>query len=295
MKRFFAIITVCLFAFGIANAQNEDKQKNYLPEQGEWSIGFDLKPIFKYVGNMFNANADNSIKYLGGEPVASELEGWDNSDVTPYASIMGKYMLSDQWAVRANVGLLLGSDITRAYVQDDEAKYLDPFNENKLIDTKQSRKNGMSVLLGAEYRKGSRRIQGVFGFGALVGFKNSTTVYNFANKVTSINQHPTNAIGAPAAANGYRVTKEKSTSEVFYGATGSAGFEWFVAPKVALGAEVNLSIYGISGGQEYTESEGWNKHKEEVETRYDIVNPGDVKFRFGTNNIGGSLYMSFYF
>ena len=71
--------------------------------------------------------------------------------------------------------------------------------------------------------------------------------------------------------------------------------EWFVAPKVALGAEVNLSLYSVIGGQVYVEEEGYNSVLGKVETRYEIMSPGDRALVFGTQNLGGSLYMSFYF
>lgn len=296
MKRFIAIITVALFTSSVTFAQNvEINQKSYLPKKGDWAFGVDLKPILEYVGSIFNDNADVTVDYLGGEPVSNSLDGWSKS-VTPKASIMGKYMLDDNWALRANVGLLFGSNSTRSYVQDDKSAVLEPLDKTKLIDSQKSRKNGMSIMFGTEYRKGTKRIQGVFGAGALIGFQSVATIYNYANKITSINQHPSTSLQAPpSVASGYRVTKQKGSSDVFYGITGSAGIEWFVAPKVALGAEVNLSMYGISGGQQYTESEGWNSVKQEVDTRYDLSSPGNTVFRFGTDNIGGSLYMSFYF
>ena len=296
MKRFFIIIAACLFTVGITNAQTvEGKPKSYLPEKGEWAIGIDLKPVLNYVGNIFNGNTYNTINYLGGEAVSNNLDGWNNN-IAPSASIMGKYMLNDKFAIRANVGLLLKSNSNNIYVQDDKNAVLDPLNETKLIDNQKMQKNGMSLMLGAEYRKGSKRVQGVFGFGALIGFQNTITDFNYANQITSINQTPSTNLDAPSAAiGGYRVTKVKGASDVFYGAPGSAGIEWFVAPKISLGAEVNLCIYGISSGQQYQESEGWNTSTQIVETRYDLSSPGNTAFRFGTENIGGSLYMSFYF
>lgn len=294
MKRFFAIITACLFVFGITNAQSvEGKQKNYLPEKGEWAIGVDLKPVLNYVGNVFNGTLDNSIDYLGGEAVSANI--WDDN-IAPTASIMAKYMISDKVALRANVGLLFRNNINKYNVINDANTILDPLNESKLIDKKRSKKSGMSLMLGAERRKGTRRIQGVFGAGVLFGFKNETYVYDYANQITSINQRPSTGMSAPAAAmSGYRVTKDKKAASIFYGVVGSAGFEWFVAPKVSLGAEVNLSLYGISGGKSYLESEGWNTSTQVIETRYDLGSPGNSEFHFGTENVGGSLYMSFYF
>ena len=71
--------------------------------------------------------------------------------------------------------------------------------------------------------------------------------------------------------------------------------ECFVAPKISIGAEVNLSLYYVVGGQQYVESEMYNTSTQAVETSCDLVSPGDSSFRFGTENLGGSLYMAFYF
>ncbi len=292
-------MALSLFTFGLSNAQTvEGKQKSYLPEKGDFAIGIDLKPILNYAGNIFNGNMNNTIDNIGGEPVSNNLDGFNKMNgIAPDVSIMGKYMLNEKWGIRTNIGMLLRSNSMNYYVQNDEAVMLDPFDASKLVDRQKSRKNGMSVMLGAEYRKGTRRIQGVFGFGALIGFQNVTNIYSYANKLTEINNSPSTSLttvpSAPIA--GYRVTKQKSDADVFYGVTGSAGIEWFVAPKISLGAEVNLSLYGISGGQEYLESEGYNTSSEKIEKRYDLVSPGNNAFRFGLDNVGGSLYMSFYF
>jgi hypothetical protein len=275
------------------SAQSEDS-KNYLPEQGDMAFGINVKPVLKYVGNIFNGTTNNKLKDLGGEPVTNNASDF-KSDILPTVSIMGKYMLSDNWGVRANVGLMLGKDTDREYVIDDKQAVLDPFNESKLIDTRHTAKNGMSLMLGAEYRKGSKRIQGVFGMGVLFGFYNQNISYDFANAVTPLNDHPTSASWVKNCKNGYRIVNEKTEGNLFYGITGSAGVEWFVAPKVSLGAEVNLSLYHINGGQLYTQSEGYNNVTQQFVERTDLTSPGNDKLRFGTENLGGSLYMAFYF
>ena len=58
---------------------------------------------------------------------------------------------------------------------------------------------------------------------------------------------------------------------------------------------MSLSIYYVKGGQEYSLKEGYNKVTEKVEERYDLEKPGNTAFRMGTHNMGGSLYMAFYF
>ena len=296
MKKLISIIAIGLMPFMSISAQSEDS-KNYLPEQGDMAFGINVKPVLKYVGNIFNGTTNNKLKNLGGEPIISNVADFESfeSDFSPSVSIMGKYMLTDSWGVRANVGLMLNQNTDREYVIDDKQAVLDPFNESKLIDTRYKSTNGMSLMLGAEYRKGSKRIQGVFGMGILFGFYNQNISYEFANAVTPLNDHPTSASWVKNCKNGYRIVNEKTKANLFYGITGSAGVEWFVAPKVSLGAEVNLSLYHINGGQLYTQSEGYNNVTQQFVERTDLTSPGNDKLRFGTENLGGSLYMAFYF
>ena len=292
MKKLISIIAIGLLPLTSVSAQSEDS-KVYLPEQGDIAFGINVKPILKYVGNIFNGNTNNTLDNIGGEPITEGLTEFNNS-ILPDVSIMGKYMLSNNWGVRANVGLMFKNDIDKAYVKDDKNALLNPFDETKLIDKRYTSRNGMSLMLGTEYRTGSKRVQGVFGMGVLFGFFSEKISYEYANAVTTINQHPTSAWIATNSY-GYRLLNRKAENNVFYGVTGSAGVEWFVAPKIALGAEVNLNLYYINGGQQYTEAEGYNTITKQVEQRTDLTSPGDNRFRFGTENLGGSLYMSFYF
>jgi hypothetical protein len=82
---------------------------------------------------------------------------------------------------------------------------------------------------------------------------------------------------------------------MFFGITGNVGIEWFVAPMISLGAEVNLTAYHVKGAQTYITSEGYNPALNDVVTRTDIISPGDKALVFGTDNLGGSLYLYFYF
>lgn len=275
----------------------EKQQKQYLPEEGDWALGIDVVPILKYIGNAFNGtNGSNELSHVGGTPFTSGKFG--GQGLMPTVSIMGKYMLTDEWAVRANVGLMISSANNKAYSIDDKALAENPFSEAKVIDGARYDRNGMSMLLGAEYRKGARRIQGVFGAGLLFAFQNSKETYSWGNALTEINQSPTSHSFAnmPTLPTGYRALKQNGAGSDFYlGLTGSAGVEWFVAPKIALGAEVNLSLYYIFGTQTYVESEGYNATLGKVETRTDLYAPGSNGIYFGTESLGGSLYMTFYF
>lgn len=293
MKRYIVLLALCVITASQALAQ-DNTEKQYLPEKGDFSLGIDVAPMFKYVGNIFNGSTDNSLDKLSGEPITGDIEGFNIDDIAPDVSIMGKYMLTNNWAVRANIGLMLRKNTDHSYVKDDEAFLANPLSEEKLVDTRNTNRNGLSAMLGAEYHKGNRRVQGIFGAGVIVGFNQSKTNYKYANALTDINQRPSSA-WETFNDNGYRTLQSKTASNVFFGLCGSVGVEWFVAPKVALGAEVDLALYYVMGGQEYIVAEGFNTAKNSVEVRNDINAPGSDAFRFGTDNLGGSLYLSFYF
>ena len=273
-------------------AADKKAPKVYLPEKGDWSVGFDVAPVLKYVGNLFNGNTNNTLETLGGQPITDGMEGYAKEDIAPTVSLTGKYMLTDEWALRANVGFMVRSNTTNAYIKDDKAAELDPLSDAKVVDHMKNQKHGASLLLGAEYRKGKKRVQGVFGAGLLFGLQKTKTSYEYGNELTALNQQPTSTWNGGVA---YRIDSQKTASDVFVGLAGSAGVEWFVAPKISLGAEVNLSLYYIFGGQEWTTSTGYNATLGKVEQRTDITSPGSDSFRFGTHNLGGSMHVSFYF
>lgn len=298
MKKLISIIAIiCLLPLMGVSAQ-EKAEKQYLPEEGDWAIGIDVVPLLKYVGNAFNGSQENEIESLGGAPFTKNNKNFRNRILMPDVSIMGKYMLTDEWALRANVGIMVCSEYDRRYVQDDKAALLKPLSEEKVIDKAHHSKNGMSIAIGAEYRKGSKRVQGVFGAGLLFAFQNDKTTYSWGNEMTTINQNPSIAFDRnnETMLGDNRILKNNGQGSDFYtGITGSAGVEWFIAPKISLGAEVNLSLYYLFGNQTYIESEGYNTSTQKIETRTDLVSPGNRGFYIGTESLGGSLNMTFYF
>ena len=271
----------------------QEEKKQYLPEAGDISISFNVAPLLRYAGNIFNGSTNNTLNNLGGQPVATNFDDW-RADINPDVSIMGKYMLTDNFALRANIGLMFRNNYNNGYVQDDKAVSINPFDESKLIDRSRESRNGASLTLGAEYRIGRRRVQGVFGAGILGGIQNTKVKYEYANQITSINQNPSSHFNATTDY-GYRILTNDNGRDFIMGLVCSAGVEWFVAPKIALGAEVNLTGYYLFGSQRYQISEGYNHVTQQVETRTDIVSPGNNVFYLGTDNVGGSLYISFYF
>ena len=40
------------------------KGEAYLPEAGDWALGFDANPFLNYAGNMFNGSLNNTLKLV---------------------------------------------------------------------------------------------------------------------------------------------------------------------------------------------------------------------------------------
>jgi len=278
----------------------------YLPQEGDLSLGFSLNPVATFVGNIFNAwgttGVQNTLDPLAGEPLAKP------AGLPDMASIMGTYMLTDNWGIRFNVGLGVSWLNNRAYVRDDAARFINPFSTLEGLDKVNALNLGASASVGAEYRVGKRRVQGVFGFGLTYGcWALTRTNYTYYNAITEGNQNPSNAGlygGAvnPKFATDYSfidnprlLSRYTNGGTHILGAYGSVGVECFVAPKIALGLNVNLLINYQWEPARVQVWEGWNRltqQREEIVIHNRALNDG---FRFSTDNIGANLYIAFYF
>ena len=143
---------VAVFAFGAVSAQNlvSSKGEQYLPKQGDWSIGFNAGNALRYVGNAFNGNQNNSSADLfEGQNVVSFGQGIFSS-TTSVITFVGKKFDTDNTATR----------------------YIASFNFNfeKQKDVDGTTQFGLVAGYGKEWRKGTTRLQGYYGVDGLVGF-----------------------------------------------------------------------------------------------------------------------------
>jgi hypothetical protein len=294
------LVATAAFADGADKPTPEDKGKkdysSWLPAQGDMSVGFSLDPLATFAGNLFNGNLDNTLEDLAGEPLLYQQMP------DPCVSIMGTYMVTDQLAIRANIGFGYSLQQHNFFVPDDAAVALDDLSNAKVTDQINAQILSGSFSAGIEYRVGKRLpIQGVFGAGLSYACGVNKADYTYGNAITELNQKPT--ISDPSlyqSVAGYlpnaRLLYVESDKMIhMVGVYGSVGVEWFVTPKVALGANVNLGIYYELNPSETYVYEGWNTITEQVDQHTELVAPASHGFHFGTDNIGASLYIAFYF
>lgn len=287
--RILAIALVCVFAMNVfaQQAQTAAQPKDYseyLPEAGDMAISLNLAPFL-------NVFADNAIDgRIGGDSYNSDL-----------ISIAAKYMVTDNFAVRLNVGWSYLYNRDNYYVQDDAAVFLNPLSQAKVTDSYITKNSGASITAAAEYRFGSRRIQGYVGGGLTYALSYYSMNLYYGNAMTELNQNPTTYEDYSAYIPGFasaRYTKVANNGLDFNhhaGVVAFLGFEWFVAKKVSVGAEVNISAIASWGNVQYATLEGYNTLSEKVETWTELFKPSSFAVDFGTQNVGANLSVNFYF
>lgn len=277
MKHILTILTaiaLCSLPF-TAQAQSEE---DYLPKAGDLGLSVSANPLSQIA---------TGVSYT-----------------QPLVSIAGKYMVSDKSALFLNVGWIYNYNHNNYYADDDAALYLDPFSRAKVIDTREDQITGLNVSFGGERRIGKGKVQGVFGGGIMYAFSYYDIRYSYGNAITSINQQPSisddlyNNIDYPdvPGVSYQRYLSEFNITPTHYiGLTGYAGVEWFVAPKVSVGAKLYLTAaYRFLSGDYYT-AEGYNYLTGQVEEWTELLRPSSHGFSFNRDNVGMDISFNFYF
>ena len=297
IKRIATVLMLSVLPLGVLTAQDEVK-KDYLPKAGDLAIGIDMQPVYSFFGNLANGNAANGLAQFGGE---------DPIGMTGI-SIMGKLMLDKTTALRVNVGVNKNVTKTFSYSIDDEARFLLPTSEQKVQDLNQFNNALYSAAAGIEFRRGKERIQGYLGADLVFGMQKERYQFSYGNAVTDVNQTPSRTAynnvpgGFPSAPNitnvGYwtrTYATESYLCTILAGVAGRLGVEYFIAPKLSFGGEVSLFAGERIQKLSYTKSEGYNPTTAQVETHTELIRPASRQFHLGTEDLGGKLFMMFYF
>lgn len=317
MKIKILLASACMMLASTAYVDAKKPEKDYLPKAGDVTIGINAVPFLNYLGNCFGKTKKNNINpaEIGGVPA---VVGLDN----PTMSIFGKYFLTDQTAVRLNVGIGINSNTQSQYIQDDAAVAEDPLSVDQVEDTYKYRNSGMSIAVGYEWRRGGKRLQGFWGGQAILAYSNSKHFFGYGNAITEVNQTPSDATnpwdrpaGLPdinndgnldrgdiptlAQINGIgndsRLLMQSDGRSWTYGVGGFVGVEYYIAPKISIGCEMSLNLLWTSGGKKYQKSERYNPDFNRVDENTRWTGKSDSGFRFGTQNIGTSLFVAFSF
>lgn len=257
------------------------------PGAGNFSLGFDAVPFLEYFGNIFNGTQNNSVQ--------ANFAGVNQQ-------VLSKYFLSDNKAIR--IRGRVNQDITTSRSQVSQDILPTPNPDAEVTDQQTTSMTDVRLGAGMEFRRGKGRVVGVYGAEASVLFGNTTNKYSYGNPLNQSNPNPTTtaAFGAntrtSAEGRFERLENEKSSRYLGFGANAFAGVEYFIAPKLAVGAEFTLGLDLVKNYSSKQTYEYWDTIKEDTQTRTYVAedgNAGGSSIDLSTGNYQGSINLMFYF
>lgn len=290
-------VLVIALALGVTGAFAQDltsrKGEPMLPEAEDWAISMNADPIFDFVGNAFNGNTSNSAPGVN----------WLNGNQT----IIGKKFIDEKNAYRVLVRLGFTNETYKNMVSDDAAvpPTTATFDAPAMVEDKfKMRNTNIGIGVGKEMRRGKTRLQGYYGADAMIWISMSSNKMEYGNTMTG---NPTAATetstpesttwntstGAVSAVGplGIRDISSKSGMTFGLGVRGFIGAEYFIFPKIAIGAEYGWGIgYQMSGKgkatTEYTQVVGTTNTQGTTE----VETSGSSKFGFDTDLNQGTIF-----
>ena len=299
MKKTLVVIAL---AFGVSNAFAQTPLANpkgevYLPETGDWAISMDVDPIFHWLGNAFNQNGGND----------NPGTGFLNGDHT----IIGKMFTSptDAWRVLVRIGLTSITD--KNNVRQDLVVTNFP-NVAPVVTDKRKRSNtNIGLGIGKEMRRGKTRLQGIYGADAMLWFSSSKSTYTYGNTMSAITDAahtstPTTTDFNQSLGNGTygtidwttipppdgRSIETKSGTTIGIGVRGFIGAEYFLWPKISIGAEYGWGIgFQTTGkGSTSVERTGTNVAGNPDVATQKTETAGASRFGFDTDMNAGTIF-----
>ena len=210
------------FAQGTTTSMKNKRGLEYLPQAGDWAIQFDAVPLIDFGLNAvkFNTNTGATAQHLG------YAGGFSNV-------IVGKMFTSatEAWRVKVGINYMSNSSETvlATYGTNGESDY---------IQTQKDVTTNIVLGFGKEWRRGHNRLQGFYGAEALlvIGSPTATTTFEYnLDLQTAITE-------GVETAGGTRNLGTTSSGAFGIGARGFVGVDYFILPKIAIGAEFGWGL-----------------------------------------------------
>lgn len=269
------------------------KGEAYLPEAGDWAIGFDGTPFLGYVGDLFNGTQNNNVNatWTGNQPM--------NTGILNGGTIYGKMFKDETTAYRAKIRIGFGSSSTKNFF---DTSAVNPATVVELEDEMSTSGFALTLGGGIEKRRGNTRIQGFYGGELLIAFGSSSESYTYGDTYDDNNlaTYTTNfQTGATTNNAGPRVTEVSNGSVMQIGLRGFIGVEWFLAPKVSVAAEYGWGLAMTSQGDGTRTTEEWGLATPTATANSLITKEttqgGTSSFGIDTDNNGGTIAIFFHF
>ena len=250
-----------------------------LPQAGDIGLGMDAVPFFRYAGNLMNANTNNAPNTAFARVQESTIQN----------TLYGKYYLKDNMAIRARLRIAHTTNTTNAFIREDgiSLNVPDAFVEDKSTQNI----NLNAVGGGVEFRRGHNRLQGYYGGEAIISWGSTKDSITYGNDMSQANATPTSTNFLGLNNDARRVLSRKSNQVFGWGVRAFGGVEYFVAPKISIGAEFG---WGLQVTNRRDNETTYERYTLEYET-YTIKDGNTSSVNLDTDNFDGSINVIFHF
>jgi hypothetical protein len=291
-----------LFSSSFIHAQDLTSKKGepILPEAGDWAISMNADPVFEFLGNAFNGNTKNNAANTN----------WLSASHT----IIGKKFINEKSAYRLMLRLGFVNQTFRNMVNDDSQNgtvFTFPDKQGQVEDKYRHTATNICLGAGKEWRKGKTRLQGYYGADIMIWIGSSKEKFSYGNKMSATNDTSASGGSTTTSPNGTtwntnpdsanfgmadavgpassRQVMNKSGMTFGIGVRGFIGAEYFIFPKIAIGAEYGLGLgYQMTGKGRRVVQEQGGAPLQVADVDYQIA--GSSKFGFDTDMNQGKIF-----
>ena len=293
IRKIYNVLPLLLLTVATAVAQDatvtdpatlkNKKGEAYLPVADEWALGVSASPFLGYLGNFMTNTTDN------GAPTFTY-----GSNPSDNLAIFGKKMIDANTAYRVRFNVSVNSTIVKEVILQD---LVNPNPDYPAFAEDWMRTNSTTVVIapGYEKRRGSTRLQGVYGGELVIGYSASKNVYQYGNSMNADFPDPNSTDFNGNIIGSTRITENKSGGSFLLGARGFIGVEYFFAPKISIGGEFGYMLAFRKQGRGLLTAETWDGNAVRT-TKVDVYNDNGLQnVGIGIDNLSGSINLMFYF
>jgi hypothetical protein len=266
---FFIALTLgstAVFAQDLTSKKGEP----ILPETGDWAISFDASSMLRYAGNLFSGSTSQN---------APPTADWTNPS---YMLITGKMFKDEKTAYRASVRLGFTSNKRVGMIADasQTTAPVYPALPNMKEDDVKNLAHNVGIGIGLEKRRGKTRLQGYYGADAWIWTSGQSLKYDYGNTLnpggsgvnpvpantstttdfgtnsvlTTVTGNTSNVTGVKDTyGNAGRITSVKAGQTFGLGLRAFIGAEYFIFPKISIGAEYGFGFgFSTTSNSSYT-------------------------------------------
>jgi hypothetical protein len=253
------------------------KGEAILPQSGDIAIGIDLVPFMNYLGNFASSSGTNSFN--------------GNDFLGDSQSLLLKYFLADDAALRVIFRAQNTNTTNTYYVQNDAAIYANPLDINaKTTDQDLYKSSNYALGLGYEKHRVKGRLVGIYGADVAFSIFETTDTYSYGNPFSDINTTPTTYFYGNASR---RTISSLGSNGMGFGGDLFLGVEYFFMPNICLGSELSWGASYTKYNQRTHSEEYWNGASVQEQKILDY--PSDRSFHLGMNNPSINFYLLFHF